>query len=98
MTTYFKATFSNGRIELRSTKSGRAYTHCYLTNTNKGSVGFSSSHALADKAMRSWRSYDATGEVVPAVEISAKEYRSIKQAERDAAEELAGINSVADRI
>lgn len=80
MTTYYKATFSNGRIETRSTVS-RAYSHCYFTGPR--AVGWAKSEPHARKAMTAWRCYATEGgEIAPAVEITAQEYRAMKKTAR----------------
>ena len=75
MTTFYKATFADGRTFTRST-AGRTYSHCYRTGH---SSGWARTEVLAHKAMAQWRSYKAVGgEIAPAVEIDAKEYRALK--------------------
>jgi hypothetical protein len=76
MTNYYKATFSTGRTIVRS--SARKYTHAYLVpgdgtrfNYPYSEWGFSKSADHARKASK------GLGEVVPTVEIAAKEYRVI---------------------
>ncbi len=79
MTTYYKATFSDGRTIKRSTLS-RTYTHAWRTGQ---ATGFSGSHALADKAKNNYAaSYpNLVREVAEAVEITAKEYRALPATE-----------------
>lgn len=80
MTTYYKATFSDGRVLTRSTAS-RTYSHCYLTGG--GSSGWAKSSVHAHKAMAAWRCYAAEGgEIAPAVEITGPEYRAILKSEK----------------
>ena len=92
MTTYYKATFSDGTVLKRGTAS-RTYTHAYrtaLSYTVDGRAsgyrcdGFSSSERLARKAggitAGGWVQQQPNfkvlmQEVVPVVEIDAKEYR-----------------------
>jgi hypothetical protein len=77
MTKFYKATFSNGKVLLRSSTS-RTYSHAYLTGR---SSGFARSSVHAHKAMTQWRSYAAEGgEVVPAVEITGPEHRALRKA------------------
>lgn len=83
MTTYYKATFSNGQVLTRST-AGRTYSHAYLTGH---SSGWARNELLAHKAMAQWRSYKAVGgEVAPAVEITPFEYRDLKKSAHAKAE------------
>lgn len=103
MTTYYKATFSNGTVKTRSTAS-RKYSHAWFVQYpgwkggTSDDVGFSGSEQLARKQLASFKRELTFSDVAPAVEITGAEYRAMKQADRDAAEELRGIKSVADRI
>jgi lysylphosphatidylglycerol synthetase-like protein (DUF2156 family) len=86
MTTYYKATFSNGVIARRST-AGRTYTHAWLVgypryqapNETWHESGFSGSEQLARKALAGWTRGDLTFTgIAPVVEITSKEYRALK--------------------
>lgn len=89
--TFYKASFSDGHIETRSTEQ-RAYAWCwriagtYAISDTRWSgkpwdrSGWSSTKALADKAMNYEGPADRTfAEVAPAVLITGTEYRSLRQ-------------------
>jgi hypothetical protein len=69
MTTYYKATFSNGEVFVRST-TGRKYSHAHSPGWK--AAQWASAVGLAYKAAKG-------AEIVPAIEISAAEYRIISQ-------------------
>jgi hypothetical protein len=71
MTTYYKATFSNGAIHARST-AGRKYSHAHSPGWR--AAQWASTEQLARKASKGT-------EVVPAIEITAREYREIKESQ-----------------
>jgi hypothetical protein len=89
--TFYKATFSNGRIETRSTDS-RTYSHCWLVagiyvsedprwnGKSWSRSGWSRTADLARKAIGSECPADGRtfAEVAPAVEIDSREYRSTR--------------------
>lgn len=83
MTTYYKATFSDGSVLKRSTVS-RKYSHAwkvrYTTDAGfqGGAQGFSRTEQLARKELlsRTRRPVDFA-EAAPTVEITAAEYRSL---------------------
>lgn len=72
MTTYYKATFSDGSVHTRSTDAGRTYTHAHACSWNSSKKSWASSEALAIKAGKG-------SEVVPAIEITSAEYRALKK-------------------
>jgi hypothetical protein len=69
MTTYYKATFSNGRVLTRST-AGRSYSHAHSPGWK--AAQWAGSESLAHKAAKG-------GEVVPAVEITRTEYQALNE-------------------
>ena len=69
MTTYYKATFSDGQVFARAT-AGRKYSHAHSPGWR--AAQWASREGLAHKAARG-------AEVVPAIEISAAEYRAVIQ-------------------
>jgi hypothetical protein len=73
-TKYYKATFSNGQVETRSTAS-RTYTHAHACSWNACHTSWAGSEALAVKAAKG-------AEIAPAVEITAQEYRALKAGAR----------------
>lgn len=86
MTTYYKATFSDGTVKTRST-AGRTYTHAWFVqwtsthgnqDTTYDDVGFSGSEQLARKALSTWKRELVFSDVAPVVEITSKEYRALK--------------------
>lgn len=89
MTTYYKATFSNGSIQTRSTSAGRTYTHAWLVQWKDTrwdnqeeytgeSAGFSGSEQLARKQLSSWTRKLTFYGIAPTVEITRREYRALK--------------------
>ena len=72
MTTYYKATFSDGSVHTRSTDAGRTYTHAHGCAWNASKKSWAGSEALAIRAAKG-------AEIAPAVEITAQEYRVIKR-------------------
>jgi len=70
VTTYYKATFSDGQTFTRSTK-GRTYSHAHTPHWR--AAQWASSEALARKAAKG-------AEIVPAIEITSAEYRAINDA------------------
>jgi hypothetical protein len=79
MTTYYKATFADGRVLTRST-AGRTYSHAHTPG--RRTAQWAGSEILARKAAKG-------GEVVPAIEITAQEYRALNSAAQAAALEAA---------
>jgi hypothetical protein len=87
-TRYVKATFADGHTVARSSLS-RTYSHAWRVKYNNSwrlareytSVGFSGSLDLANKAS-SLPSHCTliSRDVAPCVEITAREYRAIKEA------------------
>jgi hypothetical protein len=90
MTTYYKATFSDGTVLKRSTKS-RTYTHAWLVRrkNNPEAVakyglresadifGFCGSEQLARYTMPRYRYGEVLfAEIAPAVAVTRKEYGS----------------------
>ncbi len=72
MTTYYKATFSNGAVRVRST--ARKYSHAHTPAWR--SAQWASTEARAHKAARG-------GELAPAIEITRQEYQKHQRAESD---------------
>lgn len=91
MTTYYKATFSDGTVKTRST-AGRTYTHAYLVRNTLPEghwsklpewehTGFSGSERLAQNQVSSLRSGHRNisfAEIAPVVETTPQEYRALK--------------------
>ncbi len=71
MTTYYKATFSDGSVHTRSTDS-RKYTHAHECPWRRGQKSWAGSEALAIKAAKG-------AEIAPAIEITSAEYRALKK-------------------
>jgi hypothetical protein len=69
MTTYYKATFSDGQVFTRST-AGRSYSHAHTPHWR--AAQWASTEALARKAAKG-------AEIVPAIEITRQEYTAINQ-------------------
>jgi hypothetical protein len=74
MTTFYKATFSDGRVFARTTAAGKKYTHAHSPRSYKHVACWASSEALARKQTH--------GEIAPAVEITGPEYRALKKLEK----------------
>jgi hypothetical protein len=75
MTTYYKATFSNGQVHLRAT-AGRKYTHAYVGNRyTLARACWSGTEQLARQAAKG-------AEIAPAIEITGQEYRTLKSLQR----------------
>lgn len=73
MTTFYKATFSDGSVHARSTE-GRTYTHAYVGHVYATPRAcWSGSERLAHQAAKG-------AEIAPAVEITAQEYRALRKA------------------
>jgi hypothetical protein len=68
MTTYYKATFSDGRVYTRST-AGRSYSHAHTPGWR--AAQWASTEALARKAAKG-------AEIAPAIEITGPDYRVLK--------------------
>lgn len=91
MTKFYKATFSNGEVFLRSSTS-RIYAAAYVLRSSSErsgyrTDGFSGSELLAHKALGSARAYAARhgytidlAEVAPAIEITGPEHRDLRKA------------------
>jgi hypothetical protein len=69
MTTYYKATFSNGQVFTRST-AGRKYSHAHSPGWK--AAQWASAVGLAYNAAKGT-------EIVPAIEITRQEYTAINQ-------------------
>ena len=104
MTTYYKATTAAGEIALRSTKS-RTYTHAVVRFGKSGRINqetWAGRPDLAEKAARPGKWADGQGTLLPAVEITAKEYRALRKIEteeieaRKAAKETARVAEAED--